>query len=108
MILLWGRDAILRGVANAACHNSCVNFQKIDAARSVPERGESMFEQTMLIDANAGRRAWTTGLGFAGEAALVAAALLAPIIWPQTLPKPQALLMLLTPPPPSPPPAMWR
>jgi protein TonB len=63
-----------------------------------------MFEQTMLSNANAGRRAWTTGLGFAGEAAFVALIALAPIIWPQVLPKPQALLMVLTPPAPVPPP----
>jgi len=63
-----------------------------------------MFEQATLSGANAGRRAWTTGLGFAGEAAFVALVALAPIIWPQVLPKPQALLMLLTPPAPVPPP----
>jgi periplasmic protein TonB len=63
-----------------------------------------MFEQTMLCNANAGRRAWTAGLGFAGETALVAFVALAPMIWPEVLPKPQALLMLLTPPAPMPPP----
>jgi protein TonB len=64
-----------------------------------------MFEQATLSSANAGRRAWTTGLGFAGEAAFVAFIALAPMIWPSVLPKPQALLMLLTPPAPVPPPA---
>jgi protein TonB len=63
-----------------------------------------MFEQATPSSANAGRRAWTTGLGFAGEAAFVAFIALAPIIWPEVLPKPQALLMLLTPPAPVPPP----
>jgi periplasmic protein TonB len=63
-----------------------------------------MFEQATLSTANAGRRAWTTGLGFAGEAALVAFIALAPMIWPKVLPKPQALPMLLTPPAPVPPP----
>ena len=62
-----------------------------------------MFEQATLSSANAGRRAWTTGLGFAGEAALVGFIALAPLIWPQVMPKPQALLMLLTPPAPVPP-----
>jgi protein TonB len=62
-----------------------------------------MFEQATLSNANAGRRAWTTGLGFAGEAAFVAFIALAPIIWPEVLPKPQALLLLLTPPAPVPP-----
>ena len=64
-----------------------------------------MFEQATLSSANAGRRAWTTGLGFAGEAAFVAFIALAPMIWPAAMPKPQALLMLLTPPAPVPPPA---
>jgi protein TonB len=63
-----------------------------------------MFEQATLSSANAGRRAWTTGLGFAGEAALVGFIALAPLIWPEAMPKPQALLMLLTPPAPVPPP----
>jgi periplasmic protein TonB len=63
-----------------------------------------MFEQATLSSFNAGRRAWTTGLGFAGEAALVAVIALVPVIWPKVLPKPQALLMLLTPPAPVPPP----
>jgi len=63
-----------------------------------------MFEQTMLSSANAGRRAWTTGLGFAGEAAFVAFIALVPMIWPEVLPKPQALLLLLTAPAPVPPP----
>ena len=63
-----------------------------------------MFEQTILSNANSGRRAWTTGLGLAGEAACVAFIALVPMIWPEVLPKPQALLVLLTPPAPVPPP----
>jgi protein TonB len=63
-----------------------------------------MFEQATLSNPNASRRAWTTGLGFAGEAALVALIALVPIIWPKVLPKPQALLTLLTPPASVPPP----
>jgi len=63
-----------------------------------------MFEQATLSNANASRRAWTTGLGFLGEAALVASIALVPVIWPEVLPKPQALLTLLTPPAPVPPP----
>jgi protein TonB len=62
-----------------------------------------MFEQAVLSNAHAGRRAWTTGLGFAGEALFVASVALAPILWPQAMPKPQALLTLLTPPAPLPP-----
>jgi len=64
-----------------------------------------MFEQATLSNPNTSRRAWTTGLGFAGEAALVAFIALVPVIWPEVLPKPQALLMLLTPPAPVPPPS---
>jgi protein TonB len=63
-----------------------------------------MFEQATLSSFNAGRRAWTAGLGFAGEAAFAALIALVPVIWPEVLPKPQALLMLLTPPAPVPPP----
>jgi protein TonB len=62
-----------------------------------------MFEQATLSSANAARRAWTTGLGFAGEAVFVAFIAIAPMIWPEALPKPQALLILLTPPAPLPP-----
>ena len=62
-----------------------------------------MFEQAMLSSAHSGRRAWTTGLGFAGEALLIGFIALVPIIWPEAMPKPQALLMLLTPPAPLPP-----
>jgi protein TonB len=56
-----------------------------------------MFEQAMLSNANGGRRAWTTGLGFAGQASLVGFIALVPMIWPEAMPKPQALLTLLTP-----------
>ncbi len=62
-----------------------------------------MFEQATLTHANASRRALTAGLGFVGEAVLVAFIVLTPIIWPEVLPKPQALLTLLTPPAPVPP-----
>jgi periplasmic protein TonB len=62
-----------------------------------------MFEQAMLSSANPSRRAWTTGMGFAGEALLVGFIALIPILWPEAMPKPQALLMLLTPPAPPPP-----
>jgi periplasmic protein TonB len=63
-----------------------------------------MFEQAMLSNANGGRRAWTTGLGFAGQASLVGFIALVPMIWPEAIPKPQALLTLLTPPAPVAPP----
>src|SRR5580700_5418904 len=76
----------------------------VSRPKCVSTRRVTMFEQATPSSANAGRRAWTTGLGFAGEAAFVAFIALAPIIWPEVLPKPQALLMLLTPPAPVPPP----
>jgi protein TonB len=63
-----------------------------------------MFEQAMLSSPNGRCRAWTTGLGFAGQASLVGFIALVPTIWPEAMPKPQALLTLLTPPAPVAPP----
>lgn len=65
-----------------------------------------MFEQVMLQRAAPGNRAWTTALGAAGEALLVAAAVVAPMISPQALPRVQSsIVQLLTPAAPPPPPA---
>ncbi len=60
-----------------------------------------MFEQAVLETSNGGRRAMATGAGFAGQAALALCIVIAPIIWPQALPKPQ-WMMSITPPPPPP------
>jgi protein TonB len=98
-----GRRGSPKGKDKKAINNR-QQVSSLPHARSVSAQGEYMFEQTMLGNANSGRRAWTTGLGFAGEAALVAFFALVPMIWPEVLPKPQALLLLLTPPAPVPPP----
>jgi protein TonB len=47
------------------------------------------------------RRAFATGAGFAGQAALAAFIALAPMLWPQVLPQTR-LAMTIAPPPPSP------
>lgn len=66
-----------------------------------------MFEQVMAVPAHT-RRAWTTMLGMAGETLLVAAALLAPLLGPASLPRTELLARLwapsapVAPPPPGP------
>jgi periplasmic protein TonB len=62
-----------------------------------------MFEQTILAGANRGRRFWTACLGMTGEALLVASAVIAPMVWPQVLPRPQNWIGLYTPSVPPPP-----
>jgi protein TonB len=56
-----------------------------------------MFEQAVLSNCTSGRRAWATGLGVTIESVLVGAAVLFPMLWPQALPRPQALIALLEP-----------
>jgi protein TonB len=56
-----------------------------------------MFEQAVLSNSTSGRRAWATGLGVTIESVLVGAAMLFPMLWPQALPRPQALIALLEP-----------
>ena len=68
------------------------------------ERGKHMFEQSTLHGGPASKRLWTTFAGMAGEIALVASAMLAPIVWPQVLPKAQFATWLAPPGPPPPPP----
>lgn len=60
-----------------------------------------MFEQVLIEEV---RRFWSTCLGVTAQAALVASLILAPMLWPEALPKLQALLTLLMPPVPLPPP----
>ncbi len=59
-----------------------------------------MFEQAVLEGSYGNRRAFATGAGFAGQAALAAFLVIAPMIWPQVLPRPQ-LTMTISPPPPA-------
>jgi protein TonB len=62
-----------------------------------------MFEQSTLPSGPASKRLWTTGLGVTGEALLVGFAILAPMLWPQVLPR-TSLITSLLPPVPQPPP----
>jgi protein TonB len=59
-----------------------------------------MFEQAVLQNGPASKRVWTTCLGFTGQAVLLGCALLAPIIWPQALPKAMTAIGLAAPGPP--------
>ncbi len=63
-----------------------------------------MFEQVFVAEAPGSKRFWTTCVGVTGQVALVASLILAPMVWPEALPKPTALLTLLLPPVPMPPP----
>ena len=61
-----------------------------------------MFEQAVLPSRPAGGRYWTVAAGFTAELLVVAFVLLAPLVWPQLLPRAAALrwISLPTPPPP--------
>ena len=68
--------------------------------------GVVMFEQSTLESARAAKRFWTTCVGMAWQAALVSFAVLAPMLWPQILPRATFAAYLVPPgPPPPPPPA---
>lgn len=60
-----------------------------------------MFEYAVPDNSSSKTRAWTTGCGFAVQCALAASILVAPMIWPQALPRPR-LTLILAPPPPAP------
>jgi protein TonB len=64
-----------------------------------------MFETAVLSYGPPTKRVWATFAGFAGQAFLVGCALLAPLLWPQVIPK-VAYVMSIAPPgsPPPPPP----
>lgn len=64
-----------------------------------------MFEQSVLSYGRATKRVWTTLVGLTGEALLAACAVLAPLVWPQVLPRAQAVAIGLLPPVPQPLPA---
>jgi len=59
-----------------------------------------MFEQSTLPSGPASKRLWATCLGFTGEALLVGFAILAPMLWPQVLPRTTLITSLLPPVPP--------
>jgi protein TonB len=61
-----------------------------------------MFEQAVLPSGPGGRRCWTVAAGFTGEFLLLAAVLVAPLIWPQLLPRARTLAWIMAPAPPPP------
>lgn len=56
-----------------------------------------MFEQSTVPSGPASKRLWATCLGFTGEALLVGFAILAPMLWPQVLPRTTLITSLLPP-----------
>jgi len=63
-----------------------------------------MFEQSTLSGGPLSTRLLSTCAGITGQAALVAAALLVPLIWPSALPQLQSYITVVAPGPPPPPP----
>jgi protein TonB len=63
-----------------------------------------MFEQEALSGGFATKRLWSTCAGLSGEALLLACAALAPLVAPQALPHPRAIMAWLLPAAPPPPP----
>lgn len=56
-------------------------------------------------DTPAGKRVWATGLGIAGESLVLLLPIVAPMVWPETLPNLQTPMVgLVAPVPPAPPP----
>jgi protein TonB len=53
-----------------------------------------MFEQSIVRSASKAKRLWAASLGMTGQAVLVAGMVLAPMLWPEVLPK-ASLTMLL-------------
>ncbi|MEO8372120.1 MAG: energy transducer TonB [Candidatus Solibacter sp.] len=64
-----------------------------------------MFETATLSYGSPAKRVWATALGFTGQAMLIGGALLAPMVFPQTLGKAFLITSLTAPGPPPPPPA---
>lgn len=60
-----------------------------------------MFEQAVLANENASKRVWSTCVGLTTQALLVFAAVLAPVVWPEVLPRAQMLVSLVAPGPPT-------
>lgn len=64
-----------------------------------------MFETATLSYGPPTKRVWATALGFTGQAMLLGGALLAPMVFPQTLGKAFLVTSIVSPGPPPPPPA---
>ena len=63
-----------------------------------------MFETAVLSYGPPTKRVWATFAGFTGQVALIGCALLAPLLWPQVIPKVAWSIPIVGPPPPPPPP----
>jgi protein TonB len=63
-----------------------------------------MFETAVLSYDPPTKRVWATFAGFTGQAALIGFALLAPMLWPQVIPRVAWSVQVVGPPPPPPPP----
>lgn len=65
-----------------------------------------MFDQVFVAEGPGTKRFWTTCAGVTGQVALVASMILAPMVWPEALPRVQSWVSIVAPPgPPPPPPA---
>lgn len=60
-----------------------------------------MFEQAVLANENASKRVFSTCVGLTTQVLLVFAAALAPVVWPDVLPRAQMLVSLVAPGPPT-------
>ena len=63
-----------------------------------------MFETAVLSNGSPKKRVWATIAGMTGQAMLIGFALLAPLMWPQAIPKVAWAIALAAPGPPPPPP----
>jgi hypothetical protein len=61
-----------------------------------------MFEQATLVSGPAGKRVWSAFLGVTTQVVLVSGVIVAPMIWPQIMPRAQLLATFLPPVPPGP------
>ena len=64
-----------------------------------------MFETAVLVNGPSTNRVWGALAGFTGQAMLIGCALLAPLVWPQVIPRVSWVMTLAPPGPPPPPPA---
>ncbi len=63
-----------------------------------------MFDQVFVAEAVGTKRFWTTCVGVTGQVALVGCMILAPMVWPEALPRVQSWVSIVAPPgPPAPP-----
>jgi protein TonB len=63
-----------------------------------------MFESTMIAMPGRADRAWSAMAGFAAQCAMLTAAVLVPMMFPDSLPSVRSIYILLAPSPPPPPP----